>query len=773
MKESFEYRQLSEGLKEQHSKQAVPLTAGEHEIPDRPMTIQDTDRSLRFAIQRMTMRSETTEDDGEAAGAEIMRLSELLTPELRKQFGDILRTLHERASQSEKHPRREYLSTDEPELDEKITAWVDQLKIEMHTHRPDLTPEDEAEIEALTRMLFEAHVRVYNARTFEADVRTYDKDHAFDQADEDAAISHDKALVQELHTRASIDKDEAELLLKLIRVSDKPGDEYNMSVLVDTIRHVMREYDVGKYSKEISIISLGNLLSKAMDSFAPSLFEHIIVDNKFRAEVFLEYFGITKLASIVQSRIDIEAQKLELELNRQLNARIVNSLFFQEFEFIHDKSLGELYATLERGKSATVNLIQEVTTQLGPTIGGIGMSLGFLMKLNPVLGALGVANLPMMYYVARNWDQKFQRLHEHSWKDRAAVTNELDTMVDGFEQMRTSPNVPEAASTMEGKMNQLDELAVTKAKKMFSYRITRDFPHDVTVVTAAIVGGVLQSMGQISGGAILSNMMYTRQLNGPVEGLIDQYYSQFARNVQDIKRMEEGLGKYEELDLPEGKKERNRTPVSELPDYTITIDNLKYKNIIRGFSEEFEQGEFVTIAGPSGAGKTTLLRNIVGLLKNDQDAIKIGGVPVGDIRKYGKDSLHTIMAYSNQRPQIFPMLTLRENLLLWSGVEVSDENIRTVLEDLGLDKLTHKLDEKPKFLSGGEQVRVGVARALLKDPKILLLDEPTASLDSQSAAEVNTILQKMRSKYGDLTIVCVSHDETLIKLGDRVVNMGT
>jgi ABC-type lipoprotein export system ATPase subunit len=116
-------------------------------------------------------------------------------------------------------------------------------------------------------------------------------------------------------------------------------------------------------------------------------------------------------------------------------------------------------------------------------------------------------------------------------------------------------------------------------------------------------------------------------------------------------------------------------------------------------------------------------------------------------------------------------MTLRENLLLWTRESIDEEKIKQVMRDLHLDKLIDKLDEETKHLSGGEKVRVGVARTLIKGAKIMLLDEPTASLDSQAATEVRKVLSEINEKYPDTTIVCVSHDEDLIKSSKRSINL--
>jgi ABC-type transport system involved in cytochrome bd biosynthesis fused ATPase/permease subunit len=266
--------------------------------------------------------------------------------------------------------------------------------------------------------------------------------------------------------------------------------------------------------------------------------------------------------------------------------------------------------------------------------------------------------------------------------------------------------------------------------------------------------------------------MYSDRLNRPIRDLVNLYFNHFSRYIQDIERMDAVLGEYEKLDLPEGDKETERVSISELENFDISIAGLRFKNILRGLNLEIRQGEFVAISGASGAGKSTLLRNLVGLYRPDSGEIKIGGVSNERIKKYGPESIYTAMSYCNQSPQIFEDMTLRENILLWSKDEtVDDERIKKVLTDLHLEKLISSLGEKTRNLSGGEKVRLGVARTLVKGAKIMLLDEPTSSLDSQAATEVRKVIAEIHEKYPDTTIICVSHDEKLIESSSRKVDI--
>lgn len=485
----------------------------------------------------------------------------------------------------------------------------------------------------------------------------------------------------------------------------------------------------------------------------------------------MEYFGLNKISGVIDAKTDIELAKVMNEISHQINERITNSLFFQEFEFIHEKSLGEIFATLERGKNASEQILQDTIAKFTPTLAGAVMSVLFLTKINPILGAISAAGYPVMWQIAKKQNKKIRSMYKKEGLEGEKIATRLGSIKSGFEEVKTSPEILFVARHVKEQMDTKDTLSTQRFIEETKMRLKRMIPFDVSTIAAAGMGGALQAEGMISGGAVLSNIIYSNQLNRPVQELVNLYFNQFSRYIQDIQRMDEILGAYEKLDLPEGEKEKDRISVSELENFDISIKNLRYKNILRDVSLDIKQGEFLTIAGASGAGKSTLLRNLVGLYKADGGEIEIGGVKNERVKKYGKESLYSVMSYCNQNPQIFDGMTLRENLLLWSKDEASDDNIKKVLEDLHLDKFIGSLDEEVKNLSGGEKVRIGVARTLIKGAKIMLLDEPTASLDSQAATEVRKIISEINEKYQDTTIICVSHDEELIRSSKRSVNM--
>lgn len=190
-------------------------------------------------------------------------------------------------------------------------------------------------------------------------------------------------------------------------------------------------------------------------------------------------------------------------------------------------------------------------------------------------------------------------------------------------------------------------------------------------------------------------------------------------------------------------------------------------NALDGVDLEINQGEFVVILGPSGAGKSTLLNLLGGMDKPTSGNIFIGE---NDISKYTDKELTRYRAsdvgFIFQFYNIMPTLTVDENVNLIKDVTNTSNDSKEVLKSVGL--LKH-MDKFPQELSGGEQQRVSIARAIMKNPKVLLCDEPTGALDSKTGVEVLKLLRK-QSDF-DTTVIIVTHNALIAKVADRVIKV--
>jgi len=199
-------------------------------------------------------------------------------------------------------------------------------------------------------------------------------------------------------------------------------------------------------------------------------------------------------------------------------------------------------------------------------------------------------------------------------------------------------------------------------------------------------------------------------------------------------------------------------------------------HVLKGVDLNIKQGEIVSIVGASGAGKTTLLQ-ILGTLDNastkEQSELKINDVSIIDLNekelaKFRNETLGFIFQFH----QLLPEFTALENVCLPAfikGITKNDAEKRAkeLLDFLGL---SHRSTHKPNELSGGEQQRVAVARALINNPKIIFADEPSGNLDSESAENLHNLFFKLRDEFGQ-TFVIVTHNTELADMADRKLTM--
>ena len=181
-----------------------------------------------------------------------------------------------------------------------------------------------------------------------------------------------------------------------------------------------------------------------------------------------------------------------------------------------------------------------------------------------------------------------------------------------------------------------------------------------------------------------------------------------------------------------------------------------------------DEGKFVVILGPSGAGKSTLLNMLGGLdsptegtiTVNDKDISKLSDNELAD---YRASTVGFVFQFCN----LIPTLTVYENVELVSEISKKHLDAKQMIEEVGLSDHLHNF---PSELSGGEQQRVSIARALCKNPQVLLCDEPTGALDSETGVMVLKLLLKMAKSYGK-TIVIVTHNQSIAKMADVVIRV--
>ena len=191
-----------------------------------------------------------------------------------------------------------------------------------------------------------------------------------------------------------------------------------------------------------------------------------------------------------------------------------------------------------------------------------------------------------------------------------------------------------------------------------------------------------------------------------------------------------------------------------------------YVQVLKGVTVGVERGEMCVIQGTSGSGKSTLLNCIGGLDDIDSGSCKVDGLEIAGLKKdalsdYRRDTLGFIFQFYN----LVPNLTVKENIQVCEYLTKDPLNMDELLDVLGLTEHQNKF---PAQLSGGQQQRCAIARALIKNPKLLLCDEPTGALDSNTSRDILILLEQINAKYGT-TMLIVTHNNSIKNMVHKVI----
>ena len=190
--------------------------------------------------------------------------------------------------------------------------------------------------------------------------------------------------------------------------------------------------------------------------------------------------------------------------------------------------------------------------------------------------------------------------------------------------------------------------------------------------------------------------------------------------------------------------------------------------VLKGIDLSIEKGEFCVLLGPSGSGKSTLLNIIGGIDAADSGSILIGGEGMADMNeKRLTQYRRKHLGYIFQMYNLIPNLTVRENIEVGAYLGEHPLDVDELLHTLGLWEHRGKL---PNQLSGGQQQRTAIGRAIVKNPDILLCDEPTGALDYNTSKEILRLIETVNQRYGN-TVIMVTHNDAIKDMADRVVRL--
>lgn len=195
------------------------------------------------------------------------------------------------------------------------------------------------------------------------------------------------------------------------------------------------------------------------------------------------------------------------------------------------------------------------------------------------------------------------------------------------------------------------------------------------------------------------------------------------------------------------------------------ISGLVTNEVLKGTDMKMEKGEIGVILGPSGSGKSTLMNIIGGVDRGDSGRVSVDGIEISNLNDdqltdYRREDIGFVFQFYN----LVSNLTVGENIEVVSNISKSPLDIDEILEAVGMLEKKHRF---PRELSGGEQQRVSIARAIVKNPKLLLCDEPTGALDFLTSRSILQLLQQVNKKYGT-TILMITHNAAIAAMANKV-----
>jgi len=208
----------------------------------------------------------------------------------------------------------------------------------------------------------------------------------------------------------------------------------------------------------------------------------------------------------------------------------------------------------------------------------------------------------------------------------------------------------------------------------------------------------------------------------------------------------------------------------------LKIENLKKsfgegearQEVLKGVNFAVAKGEFCVLLGPSGSGKSTLLNIIGGIDTPDDGTVSIGGDSLRDMNEHQLTQYRRRhLGYVFQMYNLIPNLNVKENIEVGAYLSDNPLDIEELIDILGLQEHKYKL---PNQLSGGQQQRVSIGRAIVKNPDILMCDEPTGALDYKTSKEILKLIEDCNKKYGN-TVVMVTHNEAIRLMADHVIKL--
>lgn len=510
------------------------------------------------------------------------------------------------------------------------------------------------------------------------------------------------------------------------------------------------------------------VLRYTVDTIQGMLDKHLTIEMGY--PLLLEITLILCIKEVINSFITFGqkfyGEKIRINISSDLSQEVVGRILSYQMAFYADNEnqKGKLQTRIDRGVESLTKLVQNFFIDILPLFANSIMALIVMYTANLYVGLVATVILPIYFWISYVQADKLQGVRRKLKYQRENKSNGIINLIESIVVIKSFVREKYEEVKQYGLQMKLMDLQLKTRRTNFLFDAIKSFVEQIGVVLIIILTAYLVLDRQISIGAIMFHIMLFNNVSAPIRQLHRIYdemndaltYSEGFFDILDNKRAIEKSGSYQ----PEHIK----------GDYLLKNVDFTYPNGTRALHDvsiEIENGKTTALVGLSGAGKSTLINLLVKFYIPDSGQLLLDGV---DLARYDTQVLRDDIGMVLQKNHIFKG-NIEENIrygnMSATKEQIVEAAIQASLHEQILE-LPDKYESDAQLLSGGQQQRIAIARLFLKNPPIIILDEPTASLDAIATEQIKNSLDAIKKRR---TVVIISHSLSQIIDADKIIVM--